>query len=229
MHELYLAQSRTGSAHRKKDKVASAQARQAGRPREFDERAVLEAAIGCFWSQGYQATSLRELVDNMGITGASLYNAFGDKRSLFRRALNHYVDESVRERMTRLESSFPPREAIESFMREIVERSVKDTKRRGCLLVNSALEMAPHDSEFQKIIAGVLTEVEVFFRRLVVAGQTGGTIATERSPDDLARLLLGVLLSVRVLARTRPQRNLLEGMIDPVLALLRAPKRSRKK
>lgn len=220
---------RTGPAHRKTVKVDSIEARQAGRPREFDERAVLDAAVGCFWSQGYQATSLRDLVDNMGITGASLYNAFGDKRSLFRRALSHYVDESVRERMTRLESSCPPSEAIEGFLREAVERSVKDKQRRGCMLVNSALEMAPHDPEFQEIIAGVLTEVEAFFRRLVIAGQADGTIATARSPDDLARLLLGVLLGVRVLARTRPQRKLLEGMIDPVLGLLRVPKRSRKR
>ena len=67
------------------------------RPREFDEGAVLEAAVQCFWSRGYEGDSVRDVADSMGITGASIYNAFGDKRSLYRRALEHYLDHSVRE------------------------------------------------------------------------------------------------------------------------------------
>jgi TetR/AcrR family transcriptional repressor of nem operon len=68
------------------------------RPREFDEQAVLEAAVQCFWMHGYEATSVRDLAERMEITGASLYNAFGDKRSLFRRALDHYLEHGFGER-----------------------------------------------------------------------------------------------------------------------------------
>ena len=53
------------------------------RPREFDENAVLEMAMQCFWERGYQATSIRDLAERMSMTGASLYNAFGDKRHLY--------------------------------------------------------------------------------------------------------------------------------------------------
>ena len=67
---------------------------QLARPREFDEAAVLDAAIQCFWAKGYEATSVRDLADEMGIAGASLYNAFGDKRGLYRRALEQYIDGS---------------------------------------------------------------------------------------------------------------------------------------
>ena len=88
------------------------------------------------------------------------------------------------------------------------------------MLVNSALELAPHDREFQKVVAGVLVEGEKFFRRLIRAGQKDGTIATSQPADDLARILLGVLLGIRVLARVRPERELLEGMARAVLALL---------
>lgn len=181
--------------------------------------------MDCFWSQGYQATSMRDLIDQMGITGASLYNAFGDKRTLYRRALDYYLDISLRQRIDRLECSFAPRDAIEAFFRDTIERSLADKQRRGCLLVNSALEVAPHDAEFQEIIAGVLVEVEAFFRRRVTAGQADGTIAAGQSPHDLARSLLGVLLGIRVLARTRPQRKLLEGMMVPILGLLSVPRR----
>ena len=65
------------------------------RPREFDEGAVLDAAALCFWKQGYEATSVRDLVARTGITAASLYNAFGDKRGLYQKALDHYVEASV--------------------------------------------------------------------------------------------------------------------------------------
>ncbi len=78
------------------------------RPREFDETTVLEAAMCCFWAKGYEMTSVRDLSEQMGITGASLYNAFGDKRSLYKKALDHYLQQSVHERVGRIEASFPP-------------------------------------------------------------------------------------------------------------------------
>jgi TetR/AcrR family transcriptional repressor of nem operon len=113
-----------------------------GRPREFDETAALDAAMDCFWRDGYEATSVRDLASRMGITGASLYNAFGDKRSLFREVLQRYVEQSTRERIARLESSLPPKQTVCAFLHEIVERSI-DGDRRGRLLVNTALEIEP--------------------------------------------------------------------------------------
>ncbi|MGD0641121.1 MAG: TetR family transcriptional regulator [Roseiarcus sp.] len=190
------------------------------RPREFDEAAVLDAAVQCFWARGYEATSVRDLAEQMDIAGASLYNAFGDKRALFLRALRSYVEQGVLDRIARLEGRLPPRQAIAAFFDEIVERSLSDKQRKGCLLVNSALEVAPHDPEFRRVIADVLVETEAFFRRCAAAGQRAGTIAASQSPEDLARLLLGVLLGIRVLARARPERALLQGLMRPVLALL---------
>ena len=96
------------------------------RPREFEESDVLDAAVQCFWSRGYEATSTRDLAEKMGITGASLYNAFGDKRALYRRALDHYVEQSFGDRVGRFEGKFPPREAIGAFFKEIIERSLSD-------------------------------------------------------------------------------------------------------
>jgi len=190
------------------------------RPREFEEAAVLDAAVQCFWARGYEATSVRDLAEKMGITGASLYNAFGDKRTLYRRALDHYVEESFGDRVGRFEGNFAPREAIGAFFDEIVERSLGDTERKGCMLVNSALEMAPHDPELQRVVAEVLVRVEGFFRRCAAAGQSNGTITISQSAEDIARLLLSMLLGIRVLARTRPERALLEGLVRPVFALL---------
>src|SRR5579863_581224 len=106
------------------------------RPREFDDAAALDAAMDCFWRDGYEATSVRGLAAHMGITGTSLYNAFGDKCALFCLVLQRYAERSTRERIARLESTRPPKEAIRAFLGEIVERSLDDLDRRGCLLVN---------------------------------------------------------------------------------------------
>jgi TetR/AcrR family transcriptional regulator, transcriptional repressor for nem operon len=190
------------------------------RPREFDEAEVLEAAMCCFWTKGYQRTSTRELADQMGLTGASLYNAFGDKRSLYRRALNHYLQQSVHERVSRLEATEKPLPAIRAFFDEIIERSVTDRQRRGCMLVNSALEVAPHDEELRGVVSQELVYIESFFRRRVAAGQSDGTITPRQPAADLSKLLLSVLLGIRVLARTRPQRRVLEAAARVAIASL---------
>ena len=189
------------------------------RPREFDETTVLEAAMNCFWAQGFEQTSVRDLVERMGITGASLYNAFGDKRSLYRQAFIHYLAQTVRDRVGRLEN-LPPTLAIRTFFEEIIERSVDDEQRRGCMLVNAALELAPYDPEFQKLVAEEMMFIEAFFRRCVAGGQKEGSIVETRPADEVAKLLLSVLLGIRVLARSRPQRDVLEGAANGALALL---------
>ena len=190
------------------------------RPREFDEAAVLDAAVLCFWNRGYEATSVRELADSMGITGASLYNAFGDKRLLYGKALAHYVSQSVDDRVRRFDGTLSPLESIKAFFDEIVHRSLTDKDRKGCMLVNSALEMAPHDPEFQQVVAGVLVKLEGYFGRCVTAGQQTGEISSAQPAEDFARLLLAVLLGIRVLARSRPEPALLEGLLRPMLASL---------
>ena len=190
------------------------------RPRGFDETAALDAAIECFRQRGYEGTSIRDLTDCMGIGPTSLYNSFGDKRALFIKALERYVDCSVRARLARLESSLPPKQAVRTLIEDVVERSLTDRTRGGCLLINSALEIAPHDPEVGAEIAKRLGEIEGFFRRSISAAQSSGTIPRKLNSSDFARLLLSVLLGIRVLARSKPERTLLEGVARPALSLL---------
>src|SRR5271169_6284196 len=146
------------------------------RPREFDEATALEAAIDCFWQRGYEATSVRDLADKMGISTPSLYNAYGDKHALFVQALEHCLDHSARALLKKLEESLPPKHAIRRFIGEIIERSVNDRERRGCFLINSALEVAPHSRELGVLIADRLAEIEAFFHRSIKAAQAEGAV-----------------------------------------------------
>jgi TetR/AcrR family transcriptional repressor of nem operon len=191
-----------------------------GRPREFDEGVALDRAMQCFWRLGYEATSVRDLAENMELTSASVYNTFGDKLSLYRRALEHYVEISIVDRINRLQSC-GPLEAIEGFFAEMIERSLKDPERKGCMLVNAAMEMAPRDPDLGKLVTNALRQIETFFRRCVQRGQEDGHI-TQASPAlDMARMLLGVQMGLRVMARSRPEPALLQGMVRAAMMALR--------
>jgi TetR/AcrR family transcriptional repressor of nem operon len=196
------------------------------RPREFDEGDALEAAMRRFWADGFAGTSVRELGEAMGLGQASVYNTFGDKRTLFTQCLDRYLDANMRARIARVEKSFPPRRAIETFLREIVARSLEN--RLGCLLANAALEVAPHDPEIAVVVAERMGELEAFFRRCVSAGQRDGSISRDIDPVDAARLLLTTVMGMRVLARGFPNRAVLEGAARQALSVLGKPSRRRK-
>ena len=192
------------------------------RPREFDEATVLDAAMQCFWAHGYEATSVKDLIERTGLTAASLYNAYGDKRAMFRTALDHYIEKSIGARLQRSES-LPPRDAVRAFFEDILRRSLSDRERKGCMIVNCALEMAPHDKEFRETIVETLGRLEAFFLNCVERGQADGTITSAVPAVGLAQHLLGVLMGVRVLARVRPERSLLAGVINTALVFLDGP------
>jgi TetR/AcrR family transcriptional regulator, transcriptional repressor for nem operon len=196
-----------------------------GRLKAFNEEQVLDRAVDCFWLRGYEATSVRDLAERMGIGGASLYNAYGDKRALFITALARYADRSMRERIERLEESGRPKQAIRAFLAEIVDRSLKDPDRKGCLLVNSALDVAPHDAAIGRVVADYLGELRAFFRRNLEAARAAGLVPRQTDPEELSGHLLGVVLGVRVLARTGADRAQLEAVARPALRLLDSPRR----
>jgi TetR/AcrR family transcriptional repressor of nem operon len=200
-----------------------------GRLKAFDENEVLDRAVDCFWQHGYEATSVRDLADRMGISGASLYNAYGDKRALFASALARYAERSMRERIARVEKGSRPKKAIRAFLAEIIDRSLADPDRKGCLLVNSALDVAPHDAEIGRVIAGCFGELRAFFRRNLEAARAAHQLPRQTDLDELAGHLLGVVLGVRVLARTGANRAQLDAVARPALRLLAMPRRPRRK
>ncbi len=189
------------------------------RPRAFDGDTALDAAIACFWSRGYEATSVRDLARDMGISGPSLYNAFGDKRGLFIQALQRYATMSMHERIARLEARHAPEAAICAFFEELIHRSVSDPAKRGCLLVNAALEVAPHDAEIGALVASYLNDIFEFFHRNLRAAQLAGDVHADVRCDEAARCLQATMLGIRVMSRIDPRQSLLENMAAPALSL----------
>ena len=190
------------------------------RPRAFDADRALDAAMTCFWRRGWEATSVRDLSAEMGLNCPSLYNAFGDKRALFTLVLERYAGRFLRERIARLEQHASPKAAITGYFDELIAQSVADAEQCGCLIINSAMEVAPNDRELCSVICSYLAEIEAFFRGRLLRAKAVGEVPADLPVDDMARLFLGLVLGLRVAARACPQAALFEGMVRPAFHLL---------
>ncbi|WP_353231263.1 TetR/AcrR family transcriptional regulator [Pseudomonas helleri] len=187
------------------------------RPRTFDEAKVLSAVVDAFWVRGYEGTSTRDLVRCTGLNQPSLYNAFGDKRCLYRRALTHYLECTVRERIRRLEGLPDAGTAITLFFTEVLDRSLNDPLHRGCLLVNSALEAHTDDADLRQAIAEEFETIRSFFESRLQVFSLQGDSVREIDAKQGAHHLLSLLLGVRVLARLNPDTACVTDAVDLAL------------
>ena len=189
------------------------------RKKEFDVDLVLDKAMNAFWTRGYEATSLNDLLDCMQIQRASLYNAFGDKRTLFLKTLRRY--EAARQaQIMALEKAHSPRQAILRLFQDIITTVLENGAREGCFLVNTALELSPHDEEVAQVVGQAFAKRELFFRKMIEKGRAAGEIANSVMPAPTARVLLGLCIGLRVLSRSRPEKILLQSIGKQVKALL---------
>ena len=189
------------------------------RKKEFDVDMVLDKAMAAFWTRGYEATSLNDLLDCMQIQRASLYNAFGDKRTLFLEVLRRY-DVSRQVEIVALAKAHSPRQAILSLFRNIITAVVKNGARDGCFLVNTALELSQHDEEVAQIVDRAFIKREQFFRKMIERGRASGEISQTVVPTPTARVLLSLCIGLRVLSRSRPEKVLLQSIAHQAEALL---------
>jgi TetR/AcrR family transcriptional repressor of nem operon len=187
--------------------------------KQFNEEEALGKALEAFWAHGYEATSMQELVDCTGVNRGSLYATYGDKRAIFLAALNQY-DDARRRMLSEFESRYTPKEAIRKVFEAFTTSVNEQGGNRGCLITNTALELAAHDEEIRGIVAAAQKDVESFFARMIRKGRASGEIGDHVKPSDAARGLLGSLLGLLVLVRSRPERLLLQSIVDDAVRRL---------
>lgn len=191
------------------------------RTRAFDIERCLERATDLFWNRGYTGTSIQDLVAETGVERGSLYAAFGGKRGLFLAALEAYDRDVRRRRLAEAERTTSALGCIERVFRNWVPELI-DGERRGCFLTNTAIELAPHDSEVAEIVDKKQAEIEAFFVRKIREAQAAGEVRPELDAASAGAGLLASLLGMLVLARSRPDRRLLETVAED--ALVRLPR-----
>jgi TetR/AcrR family transcriptional repressor of nem operon len=122
------------------------------RPREFDINQALDAAMEAFWRHGYEGTSLADLMDVMGLQKGSVYKAFGSKHELFIHVLKRYLDKLSADMGAAIGGASSPAEALRQFIDYVRSTGFEGDLRKGCLAVNSVVELAPHDDEVRDIL-----------------------------------------------------------------------------
>lgn len=186
--------------------------------KQFDKQAALDRALDAFWSRGYEATSMQDLVDCMGVNRGSLYATYGDKRALFLSTLRAY-DQGRQQMLAAFEARYPPREAIRQVFLAFTG-GIEQSGNRGCFLTNTALELAAHDDEIRRLVAEAQADVEAFFSRMIKKGKVEGSIAAALKVNETSRSLLASLLGVLVLIRSRPEPALLKTIVDDAMRRL---------
>lgn len=201
------------------------------RQKEFDREAALDRAMSAFWTKGYAATSVEDLVAHMGIQRGSLYATFGDKRSLFLSALDRYQRVVTRELFEALEAPGSGLEAIRRFFRLRVEGSLDRSRPPGCLVTNSAVELSRRDRGASAKVGGSLAGLEAAFLRALERARAQGELAAARDVRALARFLTSSAQGLSVMAKAFPERRVLEDVVAVVLTSIEAgrpgPRRKR--
>jgi TetR/AcrR family transcriptional repressor of nem operon len=187
--------------------------------KQFDEEDVLKKAMKVFWSHGYAATSVQDLVRSMGINKGSIYGTYGNKRSLFIKALRLYNDQR-KALLAGLERSESSLSAIRGLFQSRIDEIFSDSERLGCFLTNTALELAPHDAEIRDMVAQRQMEIEGFFQRLIERGQADREISEDIDAASASQSLLASLFGIMVLSRSRPEPALLKSIADSAVAIL---------
>ncbi|MEE8520385.1 MAG: TetR family transcriptional regulator [Gemmatimonadota bacterium] len=191
------------------------------RTKEFDPDQALDRAMQLFWRKGYEATSVQNLVDQMGINRFSLYSTFGSKHDLFLAALDRYRDEVVTDGVSMLEGPEVGISAIRCYFESAAEMAATSKGRRsGCLMTNAAVEVAPHDKEAAARIEAHLERLENAFYRQLRNARKEGELKAGQSLRDLARFLTGAAQGLGVMVTAGKERRALARYVAVVLAAL---------
>jgi TetR/AcrR family transcriptional regulator, transcriptional repressor for nem operon len=170
------------------------------RSKEFEENAVLEKAMRLFWEQGYEKTSMSDLVEHMGIHRRSLYDTFGDKHTLFMKAIDRFEDKMSECLTAGVKRSETAAQALQ-FIFDFTIRGDGDSPS-GCLFVNSAVELAPRDKDVDVKATEAFTQAEQMLKEVILWGQQNGEFTLDYDAEELAEYLQNVLIGLRVIART---------------------------
>ena len=146
--------------------------------------------MDAFWTKGYEATSVSDLCERMGLHKGSLYQTFGDKHALFMRALEHYAQKEFREVVAAASRSVSPLENLKAAVRKIRDDSGTD---KGCLMINAVVELAPHDPEVKAALRRFGAQRLQAMTELIAQAQRAGEIRGGLDPYRLARQLMVTL------------------------------------
>ncbi|XRQ11846.1 TetR/AcrR family transcriptional regulator [Actinomadura welshii] len=187
------------------------------RPRKFEEGRAVEAAMLAFWANGYEATSTQELCEATGLGRSSIYNTFQSKRDLFKKALARYMEMRTSRIIQVLEDGERPvRERLRTVLEEAAEPVAGEPA--GCLVVNTMVELAPHDPEIAERLERDQWRRLTALKAAIEDGMRTGEIDRGKDAPALAHFIVATVSGMRVAARGGAGGRTLVSIADTAMA-----------
>ncbi|MFC8508383.1 TetR/AcrR family transcriptional regulator [Streptomyces sp. NPDC057411] len=191
------------------------------RTKEFDPDAALRSALDLFWERGYEATSMADLVEHLGIGRASLYATFGNKHELYLKAMERYAQTQDPRLFDELSAPGPALPAVRALVRRFAAESGADeTRLRGCLVTNSAAELGPHDAGVARRVERSWEQLETLLHAALARAAAQGELPPDRDPRALARMLLVLMQGLRVVGKASSDPGRVHDAAEQALRLL---------
>ncbi|SCW65869.1 transcriptional regulator, TetR family [Paenibacillus tianmuensis] len=191
-----------------------------GRPREFKDTAVIDAAMELFWENGYEACSTEDLCKQTGLGRGSLYNAYGSKHELYEQALLRYHETGIKAQIEILNRQGPIKDRLRALLDWDIQEDFSNKNRRGCLLINAAMERAQRDPAVERIFKQHVDLLEQALQQAIETGQMSGEISRTHPASDLAYLFLSNYYGLRVLNAAAQNRERAVQMAKATLEVL---------
>lgn len=188
-----------------------------GRVRTFDVDEALEIALEIFWEQGYDGTPIQALCQAMDLQSGSVYAAFGSKRDLFIAAVRRYIDTVSAEAIERLNGAPSGLQGLRAYFDHLVDAMVDGKRQRGCLITNSLVEFAERDPALSGMFQVHLARLETSFAASLARARAEGELRPSVGPES-ARMLVAVVQGMNVMAKGKPGRRQLQGVVEATLA-----------
>lgn len=191
------------------------------RTKRFDEEEVLDKAMQFFWHKGYNGTSPQEILDELGLSRSSLYDTYGDKRSLFISTLNRYRNTVTEGVLQLLAGAENVPETLKSLFIISKNSCFINEDKRGCFMVNSIMELATHDEEIAAIVKENREALENGFTAAIKRGQEAGQITKEHTARALARFIMNNLWGLTAHSKSGADKKVYDDIIRLTMSMLK--------
>ncbi|SER37408.1 DNA-binding transcriptional regulator, AcrR family [Nitrosomonas sp. Nm51] len=192
-----------------------------GRPLGYDPEEMLETAMQLFWADGYDATSLDDILSAANISKSSFYHMFGNKQQLFERCLSRYCNKQLALIREELQQSSTGRDFIETFLHDLVETARnKEERHKGCFVTNTIYEFVDRDVNISKLISGTIEQYNQLLQAAIKKGQDNGLITKKKTPKVLASFLMCSIAGIRTMIYAKVEIDQLEDAVGVTLAVL---------
>ncbi|MDQ9126158.1 TetR/AcrR family transcriptional regulator [Serratia fonticola] len=191
-----------------------------GRPKEYDDTAVIDAAIEVFWTNGYEASSTQELCELTGLGRGSLYHAFGCKQKLYEQSLRRYQELGLKAQSELLSGPGSAKDRLRALLQWGIDASFAPNKRRSCMALFSIMELSSKNPVIDKINRAYVNKLEAVLCHVIAVGQRNGEISREQPALEVARAFLASYYGLRILGQSMPDPVFLDDVLEGTLARL---------